>query len=167
MKKIELLKKLFPGFLLLIVVVLGYKFIAWNYWKLERAKKLYKDIQAAPSAVNLVLTKKNNKLYQQGFEFNSNGKYYIVNRFDITPFIGEKLSVNFYINHKKIEPVAVYPSETYNLVFFSDYIFAFTNPKCNVEAFVDLRNSLPRIIKKITPERGENNKYLKKVKILE
>ena len=154
MKRKEVLKKAAPWLLLLLVFFLAYKFIAWNYWQVDRAVKVAKGFMAAPPAVNLSLALEGKILFRQGFPHNSTGNYYIVNRFDITPYTGGDSQLDFYINKKKTVPLSIHRFKTYTLVTCKEGFFAFTTPACTIEEFVELRKTLPDVIKTLSEQPG-------------
>lgn len=136
------------GFLILIVTLLTFKFIMWNYWKVERAAVLAKGIINAPSAVNLTLTQKNTgtPLYRKSFVYNPNGNYYIINRFDITPYIDYNLNVHVTVNGQTTQSPLLYRFKAFNIITFKDYYLVFTGRDCGIEEFIELKDTIPIII---------------------
>jgi hypothetical protein len=151
----EILKKIVIGILIAVVSVLTFKFLMWNYWKVERSAVLAKKILQAPAAVNLTLSNREEVLFQKSFANNPNGNYYIINQFDITPHIDKanRLTLTVMVNSQKAVPVEVHRFKTVNILhctgFDPDIYFAFTTSGCEIEEFVHLIQSLPSIIKAI------------------
>ena len=158
MKKQVLLKMIGNGLIILIVTVLTYKFIAWNSWKVEQAVTQAKKILAAPPAVNLTLSKKNTPLFQKGFAHNSQGNYYIINHFDITPYIGENLDLSLSVNKQKNDSLLLYRFKHFNIIVSMGFRFVFTTSQCSMEEFINLVDSMPLIINSLSEVAAGNNK---------
>jgi hypothetical protein len=160
MKKQALLKTVANGLIILIVTVLTYKFIMWNYWKVEQAVTQAKKILAAPPALNLTLSKDNTVLFQKSFAHNSQGNYYIVNHFDITPYIqpipGDKSTgfpLQVIINDQnKNQFIHLHRFKTFNMVTVNGYHFVFTTSNCKIEDFLQIKKCLPFIIRELFRE---------------
>jgi hypothetical protein len=145
-KNKSLLKNVSNGLIILIVTVFTYKFIMWNFWKLEEATAQAKKILEAPPAVNLILSKGNSVLFQKSFPYNVKGKYYIINHFDITPFIGDKLDLIMSVNKTNCDSFLLYRFKHFNIISFRDYCFVFTTRDCEMEEFLKLIDAMPRIM---------------------
>jgi hypothetical protein len=145
-KNKSLLKKVSNGLIILIVTVFTYKFIMWNFWKLEQAATQAKKILEAPPAVNLILSKGNSILFQKSFPCNVKGKYYIINHFDITPFIDDKLDLIMSVNKTSSDSLLLYRFKHFNIISFRDYCFIFTTRDCRIEEFLKLIDEMPRIM---------------------
>lgn len=147
MKKQELIKKASIGLIILIITLLTFKFIMWNWWKVEGAVKLAKGILKAPSAVNLTILKENSILFQKSFAYNHEGNYYIVNHFDIFPYLSDYSTI-FELNGQKAASIVLYRFKTFNIVDIQNHYFLFTTGKSNrgIEAFLDVKTSIPYII---------------------
>ncbi|MCP5109041.1 MAG: hypothetical protein GY950_37010 [bacterium] len=143
----SVVKEVGTGFLVLLITVLAFKFIAWNYWKLEQAVTLTKEIFAAPPAVNLTVSTENSLLFQKSFSHNRNGHYYIINHFDITPHIKDIAggSITLTVNDQKIDSFLLFRFTRFNIVHFNDYYFALTTQNCRIEDLVRLRETMPVI----------------------
>jgi hypothetical protein len=124
----------------------------WNKWKVERAAVLAKKILRAPAAVNLTLADDNGILFQKSFAHNSNGNYYIINHFDITPHVDKanRLKLTIVVNGQKVVPVDVHRFKTFNIIHCAGsepgIYFVFTTRDCEMEEFIHLIHSLPAII---------------------
>ena len=156
MKKQALLKTIGSGVIILFVTVLTYKFIMWNFWKVEQALIQAKKILAAPPAINLTLSKDNTVLFQKSFAHNSQGNYYIINHFDITPYIhqipGDKspgfpLRVSINDQNKKNQIIDLHRFKTFNMVTVNGYHLVFTVSNCKIEDFLKIRQCLLFIIR--------------------
>jgi hypothetical protein len=143
------------GFIILIITLLTFKFIMWNFWKVENAVKLTKGILNAPSAVNLTILKGNSILFQKSFAYNREGNYYIVNHFDITPHLSNDSAIfRLKLNNQKITSIVLYRFKTFHIVNIKDHYFVFPIGKSNIkikshsdiETFVEIRDSIPFII---------------------
>jgi len=145
-KKQSLLKTVGSGLIILIVIGFTYKFTRWNYWKVEQAVTQAKKILAAPPAVNITLSKDNTVLFQKSFAYHSQGNYYIVNQFDITPYIGENLDLTLSVNGETGDSLWLYRFKHFNIIVFRGYHFVFTTPHCDLEEFIKVKDSLPFII---------------------
>jgi len=147
MKKQALIEKAGIGFIILIITLLTFKFITWNFWKVENAVKLTKGILNAPSAVNLTILKGDSILFQKSFAYNRKGNYYIVNHFDITPYLRD-YSTLFELNGQKYASIVVYRFKTFNIVDIRNHYFLFTtgNSSRDIEAFLEIKTSIPNII---------------------
>jgi len=161
MKKQALLKTVANGLIILVVTVLTYKFIMWNSWKVKQAVEQAQKILAAPPAINLTLSKDNTVLFQKSFAHNSQGNYYIINHFDISPHIqqtgGNKGSIfpfRMTINgqNKKNQSLRLHRFKTFNMVTVNGYHFVFTVSNCKIEDFVKIKNCLPFIIRELFGE---------------
>jgi hypothetical protein len=158
MKKQDFLKTIGNGLIILIVTVLTFKFIMWNFWKVEQAVTQTKKILAAPPALNLTLSKDNTFLFQKSFAYNSQGNYYIINHFDITPYIGENLDLTLSVNRQNNDSLWLYRFKHFNIIVFRDYHFVFTTPHCGIEEFIKLKNSMPLNINSISKLTANDNK---------
>jgi hypothetical protein len=147
MNKQALIEKAGIGFIILIITLLTFKFIMWNFWKVENAVTLTKGILDAPSAVNLTILKGNSVLFQKSFAYNRKGNYYIVNHFDITPFLRD-YSIRFELNGQKYASIVLYRFKTFNIAAFQNHYFLFTTGKSSrdIAAFSEIRTSIPGII---------------------
>jgi hypothetical protein len=158
MKKQLLLKTIGSGLVIIIVMVLTYKFTAWNYWKVEQAVTQAKKILAAPPALNLTLSKDNMFLFQKSFAQNSQGNYYIINQFDITPYIGDKFNLTLSINRQNSDSLWLYRFKHFNILDSRGCRFVFTNPSCGIEEFIKMKDSLPLIIDSLPKLAANDNK---------
>ncbi|MGD2084747.1 MAG: hypothetical protein PVH61_01065 [Candidatus Aminicenantes bacterium] len=158
MKKQAVLKTIANGLIILVVTVLTYKFIMWNFWKVEQAVTQAKKILAAPPAINLTLSKNNQVLFQKSFAYNSQGNYYIINHFDISPYIGENLAFTMSVNRQHTNSLWLYRFEHFNIIGFQHYHFVFTTPHCGIEEFIKLKDSMPVIIDSLSKLAGNDNK---------
>ena len=148
MKNKILLKKIGQVLLIFIITLLTFKFIMWNWWKIDRATALAKGIIKAPSAVNLTLSGKNtgSVLFRKSFAYNSNGNYYIINQFDISPYIGHNLKITLTVNRQNAQSPSLHRFKTFNVVTVKGRHFVFTTPDCGIEEWVELKKNLPAII---------------------
>ena len=147
MKKQELIKKAGIGLIILLITLLTFKFIMWNFWKVERAIKRAKGILQAPSAVNLTILKENSILFQKSFAYNGEGNYYIINHFDIFPYLSDYSTI-FELNDQKVASIVLYRFKTFNIVDIENHYFLFTTGKSShgIEAFLEIKTSIPDII---------------------
>jgi hypothetical protein len=158
-RKQEIIKKIGIGVIICAASVLTFKFLMWNYWKVERTATLAKKILRAPAAVNLTLSNRGGVLFQKSFVYNPDGNYYIVNHFDIAPYIDQanRLTLNLGINRRQSVSAAVHRFETFNLLhctgFDADIYFAFTTGDCDMEEFVRLIRLLPSIINSLKTQK--------------
>lgn len=158
MKKQPLLKTIGSGLVILIVMGLTYKFTRWNYWKVEQAVTQAKKILTAPPALNLTLSKTNTVLFQKSFAQNSQGNYYIINQFDITPYIGDNLDLTLSINRQNSDSPWLYRFKHFNILASRGCCFVFTNPRCGIEEFIKMKDSLPLIIASLPKLAANGNK---------
>lgn len=158
MIKQPLHKTIGSGLIILIVTVLTYKFIMWNFWKVEQAVTQAKKILAAPPAINLTLSKDNTILFQKSFARNLQGNYYIINHFDITPYIhqigsnkGSRFPLRASINdqNKKNQFLQLHRFKTFNMITVNSYHFVFTVSNCKIEDFLKIKKCLPFIIQEL------------------
>jgi hypothetical protein len=161
MKKQALLKTIANGLIILVVTVLTFKFIMWNSWKVEQAVIQAKRILAAPPAINLTLSKDNTVLFQKSFAHNSQGNYYIINHFDISPYIkrtgrDKDSIIPFWptINgqNKKDQSFRLHRFKTFNMVTVNGYHFVFTVSNCKIEDFLKIKKCMPFIIRELFRE---------------
>lgn len=144
-----------PLILVVLATLLAYKFFMWNQWKVHRAVAQTRKIVKAPAAVNLTVSKDGTLLHRQSFEFNEEGNYYIVNRFDIGSYIGEgdRLGVDIDPGRSPSEFSGLHRFDKYNIVVFSSSgekcYFVFTTGKFDVEDYIGLRTGIPRVIDSI------------------
>jgi hypothetical protein len=158
MKKQPLLKTIGSGLIILIVTLLTYKFIMWNSWKVEQAVTQAKKILAAPPALNLTLSKDNTLLFQKSFAHNSRGNYYIINHFDITPYLDENLDLTMSVNHQYNQSLMLYRFKHFNIIVFRDCHFVFTTARCGIEEFIKLKDSMPLIIHSLSKLAANDDK---------
>jgi len=157
MKKQSLQKTLVSGLLILIVIVFTYKFIRWNYWKVKQAVTQAKTILAAPPAINITLSKDNTILFQKSFANNSQGNYYIINQFDISPYIGENLDLTLSVNRQNKDSLLLYRFKHFNIIDFGGYHFLFTTPRCGIEEFIKVKDNMPLIINSLSKLAAKDN----------
>jgi hypothetical protein len=161
MKKQLLLKTIGNGLIILIVTVLTYKFIMWNSWKVDQAVTQVKKVLAAPPALNLTLSNDNTVLFQKSFANNVKNNYYIINHFDLTPYIrqidnnkGSRFPLQLSINDgsKKNQLLRLHCFKTFNMVTVNGYHFVFTTSNCEIEDFLKIKECLPFIIRELFRE---------------
>lgn len=158
-KQQEILKKIGIGIIIVVVSVLTFKFLMWNYWKVERSTALAKKILHAPAAVNLTLADDNGILFQKSFAHNPNGNYYLINQFDITSHVDDanRLKLTIIVNGQKVVPVDVHRFKTFNIIHCTGsepgIYFAFTTRDCEMEEFIRLIHSLPAIINSLKTQK--------------
>ncbi|MCP5048181.1 MAG: hypothetical protein GY940_13500 [bacterium] len=140
-----MMKKIGIPLLLGIVTLFMFKFIMWNSWKVERALNLAKKIFEAPSAVNLALLNENEPVFLKSFAHNSGGNYYIVKRFDITPYFSDtqELNLTIRVNGRFSTSITLYRFKSFNTVIVDNYKFVFIKKECSIENFVQLLNFIP------------------------
>ncbi len=160
MKNRTLIKQVGAGLVILTVTFLTYKFIRWNYWKVERAAALAKGIQNAPHAVNLTLSKENHSLFEKSFAYNPEGNYYIINQFDVGPYItpGSTADLDFRVNNRENRRPPVRRFDFFNMITIGDYHFVFTTSDCPMEKFLELKETMPNLIGTISTPTGSENK---------
>jgi len=152
MKKQTLMKNAGIGLIILIITLLTFKFIMWNFWKVENAVELTKGILNAPSAVNLTILKESSILFQKSFAYNRKGNYYLINHFDITPLSDDSIKFGLKLNNQKVTSIVLYRFKTFNIVNIKDYYFVFPTGNSNInnhshiETFLEIRDSIPFII---------------------
>lgn len=156
-KKQPLLKNLGTGLIILIVIVFAYRFITWNYWKVEQAVTQAKKILAAPPAINITLSKDNTIVFQKSFAYHAQGNYYIINQFDIGPYIGKNLDLTLSIDREKSDSLLLYRFKHFNIIVSRGYHFVFTTARCGIEEFIKMKDSMPLIINSLS-ELAANNK---------
>lgn len=148
---VEKLKKIFKKVavpaLLVIVTLLAVKFYMWNDWKIDRAIRMVKGSANAPAAVNLVLSTENETLFETSFAFNPGENVYLVNLFDISPYIKETnnsrtLDLTLTVNRRKLRPDGVYCFENYNIIAAGEMKFVFTSAGCDIHCLIRLRQNL-------------------------
>jgi hypothetical protein len=140
-----ILKEIGRGILILFITVLAFKFIMWNFWKLEQAAAVTKGIHKAPSAVNVTASTGNTTLFQKGFAYNRKGNYYIINHFDIAPHI-ENIANGFVklaVNDQEISSLLLSQFKHFNAFCFNGYCFAFTTEHSGIEDLLRLREWMP------------------------
>lgn len=147
----QYLKKCGAPILIIIVTFLAVKFFMWNGWMIDRAMRMVRGTLAAPSAVNLTLSRDKETLFYVAFPFNSEGNYYLVNRFDISPFINKSenactLDLTVTVNKRILKPDAVNSFKGYHIVSIGEMNVVFTTAECDIYCLVRLRENLPDII---------------------
>lgn len=141
-----------------MVCVLTFKFFMWNYWKVEQAWSQAKDILKAPPAVNLELREENILLFQKSFAYNPRGNFYLINHFDIAPYIGDKLELTMTVNKVNPGSLLLYRFKRFNIIVIKDYYFVFFIQSIEIEEFVKLRDSMLLVFKSLPglANKGEN-----------
>jgi hypothetical protein len=155
MKHKEIIKRISIGVVICMASLLTYKFISWNSWKVKEALQLKSNILKEPGAVNFSLKKDNIVLFHKSFEFNSRGHYYIVNHFDISPYVNsdQKLSSMVELNNRTIFPGVLYRYKTLYIIDCERNYLVFTPKDFGIENISQLEETLPAIIKEITKEQ--------------
>jgi hypothetical protein len=146
MKKQDLMKKIGNGILFCLITILAFKFFAWNSWKLEWAADFMRGVINAPPAVNLTVTDSHGLHFKNSFSFNPTGNYYIINRFDISPYIRESSGLMFSIDKHHQQSPLIYRFKNFNIAAVGDRFFVFTKPDCGIDAFVELKDSAFSIV---------------------
>ncbi|MDQ1353350.1 MAG: hypothetical protein QG657_3656 [Acidobacteriota bacterium] len=151
---VKLMKEVGKGFIILIAVVLAFKFMNWNSFKLDQTVAIAGEISKEPSAVNLVVSGKSSPLFQKSFAYNEKGNYYIINRFDIDGQISDMKDMNagnihITLNGQDITSFLVFRFKRFNILYTGGYYFAFTTADSGIEdlveldrSFLDIENSL-------------------------
>jgi hypothetical protein len=151
----ELLKDIFKKaavpLLLGVVTLLAFKFFMWNSWKVERTKYLAESYFNAPSAVNLELSRGPDVLFEKSFPYNPAGRYYLVNGFDIMPYVKEEGKIGFLgvavtVNRPRTRPDRLYRFKDFNIMEVQGAYFVFTSAGGGIKNLVRLRKNLPVII---------------------
>lgn len=149
---VKLMKEAGKGLVILIAVVLAFKFMAWNSFKLEQAVAIAGELGKEPSAlsVNLVVSGKTGPLFRQSFAYNEKGNYYIINRFDIAGQIrdAEDMSagnIHITLNGRDISSYLVFRFKRFNVLYTGGNYFAFTTAESGIEDLVRLDRSFPDI----------------------
>jgi len=158
MKKQALLKTVGSGLMVLVVIVFTYKFTGWNSWKVAQAVTQAKKVLSAPPAVNITLSKDNTVLFQKSFAHNSQGNYYIINQFDISPYIGENLDLSLSINRQNNDSLWLYRFKSFNIIVSRDYHVVFATPRCGLEEFIKVKESMPLIIDSLSKLAANDTK---------
>jgi hypothetical protein len=167
MNRRVLLKQIGNGLLLLVIIILTYKFLAWNYWKLDMSVATARDIVRAPAAVNLTLSSETGALFKTGFAPNPEGHFYIVNQWDLAPYIKMKTAgaagarkpvpaikkgLRVFIDGNEIEngDLKVYLFRRYRILSADKdgrtVYFVFISENCGIDHFVKIKDRLPGII---------------------
>ncbi len=137
-------KEIGKGIIILFILIAAFKFISWNFFKLEQVADTTKEFLSASPAVNLTVQKGKTTLFRRGFPFDRKGICYIVNRFDITPHVtGEPIRLT--VNDRPLAPLRVFRFTRFNILSSPDYCFVFTTPRCEIEDLVRLRDIAPFI----------------------
>jgi len=177
MNRRELFKHISNGLLLLGVVLLTYKFLAWNYWKVDMAVATARGILRAPSAVNLTLSSESGTLFKTGFVHNPGGHCYIINQWDLVPYIESqtirtnntrrpdrlvstiKKGLRVLVNGEEIENrhLELHAFRRYNILAAEfggeTFYFAFISENCGLKCFVNIMNRLPGIVDMIEAKK--------------
>ncbi len=135
-----MIKKAIVPILLAIVTFLAFKFIMWNSWKWDRAISMAKTVIKAEPAVNLSLFLNGKPIFHKSFPHNTSGNYYLINQFDISPYVGA-LAVQ--VNRGPLISPRVYPFKTFFIAQAGPHYFIFTTPQCDIEEFVRIKTFLP------------------------
>jgi hypothetical protein len=144
----SLLKKFVIPLLLGVVTVLTFKFIMWNFWKVEQAVEMVGKIKRAKSAVNLMLANDKQVLLRKSFPFNKAGNYYIINQLDISPYIAtdkgvQRLLLRVQVNGKISTDLPVVGDAQANIIKFDTHYFVFTTGESTINEFLRLREKVP------------------------
>lgn len=141
---VQITREIGKGIIVLFIIVAVVTFISWNFFKLEQVANVTNEILSAPPAVNLTVSKGKTTLYRRSFPFNRKGTDYIVNQFDITPYLsGEPIRLT--VNDRAPDTPRVFRFTRFNILYPGDYCFVFTTPECEIEDLVRLRNTAPFI----------------------
>ena len=136
------------GFIILIIAIGGFKYILWNFHKLEQSAEVTSRIVNASPAVNFTVSKEKQVLFKKSFAYNSDGNYYIINRFDLSPYIpgltgtGSN-TLELTVNGKPIHPYLLFRFERFNILYSIEYTFVFTTYVSGIENLVRLRKRMP------------------------
>jgi hypothetical protein len=165
MKYEGIIKKIAVGMAILLVTLLTYKFIAWNSWKVKEAVTIGKRILNEPSAVNLKLLKEDKTVFQKSFTFNPKS-FYIINSFDITPYITKtgndfKISLGFYVNSRPSRQADLHRLDMYDIVNCGGRYFVFTRPGFPIETIPGLEKSMPSIINSMSGKQDDEELVIK------
>lgn len=135
------------GLLLLVIILFSYKFIAWNFWKLETTLKTLRLISNAPPAVNLAVFQGDTLLFRQSFVYNKKGNYYIINRFNIDRLslpAHDQLRVT--VNRRPPKSLKWSSFQEFKILQAGEHYFVFIQPGCSIDTFAHLVNTIPHVI---------------------
>ncbi|MCP4150629.1 MAG: hypothetical protein GY757_22980 [bacterium] len=146
-KKI-ILQKITTGLIILVLSIMAFKFIIWNWWKMERFARMTNAVLTAQPAVNLGIFEEKKELFRRSFAHNGKGNYYIISNFDILPHINSG-SIALKINRQTVTGFILSRFTNFNIIHSNGHYFVFTAKGCGIEAFEKMRHSLPGIIASI------------------
>lgn len=146
MKKPGMIKKIGIGILFCLITILAFKFFIWNFWQLEWAAAFTKGVIEAPPAVNLTVTSHQNPCFKKSFAYNPAGNYYIINHFDIGPYIHKGSELKLSIDNRHAQSPLLYRFKTFNIAAVQSHFFVFTTRDCGIEEFVELKDSIFSIV---------------------
>lgn len=141
-----MIKKVGTGILFCLITILAFKFFMWNFWQLELAAAFTRGLIESPPAVNLTVTNRHDPCFKKSFAYNPTGNYYIINRFDIGPYIHNGSDLTFSIDNRYAQSPLIYRFKTFNIAVSQGHFFVFTNGDCGIEGFVELKDSAFSIV---------------------
>ncbi|HLP60141.1 MAG TPA: hypothetical protein VK186_14980 [Candidatus Deferrimicrobium sp.] len=157
---VKLMKEVGKGLLVLIVVVMAFKFMTWNLWKLTQAVDIASEINKELPAVNLAILEKNNPLFQKSFVPNEKGNYYLINHFDIAPYLQDANAdadantnaadsgaghIKITVNRREIASFLLFRFNRYHVLYTGDYYFIFMKANSGIEDQVRVTETFPGI----------------------
>lgn len=152
------LKKVGIGILTCAITILAFKFFIWNFWKLEWTEDFFKGVMDAPAAVNLTISQRDNLIFKKSFPRNKNGNFFIINQFDISPYIRVLPDLVVSIDNNPTRSLKLTRYDTFYILAAQNYYFVFTTPECGIKDFLVLKKNIVSIINnflKSTVKRGE------------
>jgi hypothetical protein len=139
------MRKIGIGILVLVISILTFKFISWNFWKLQDAVDTAQKIIKAPAAVNLAISREGTTLLQESFAYNRKGNYYIINRFDISPYIRDR-SLRVTVGKQPLSAFLLFRFTSFNVICYKDFYFIFFKDDCPIEEFIRWKDSMPLVV---------------------
>lgn len=139
------MRKIGIGILVLVISVLAFKFISWNFWKIQDAADTAQRIFRVPPAVNIVLSKGDITLFQDSFAYNRKKNYYIINRFDITPYIHDE-SFRMTIDERLLSAFLLFRFSRFNVIYHEDFCFVFFKDDCPIKKFTGWKDSMLLVV---------------------
>ena len=138
------MRKIGIGILVLVTSVLAFKFLSWNFWKLQDTTDTAERIFKAPPAVNLTLSKGGAELFQWSFPHHPH-HYYIINRFDISPYLRDH-SLRVVIGNQPLSAYLIFRFTHFNVLCAGDSYFVFFKNDCPIEEFIRWKDSMSLVI---------------------
>ncbi len=135
----RILRKIVPVLLITSALILGYKYIVWNWYKVEDNIALIKNIAEAPKPEVFKISRDKSDLYIKVFKYREDGCYLTG---DVPEGILKSENISFSINGKELKPIV--KKRNSQVLGFADgkRTYTIASERLNREEFIKIYREL-------------------------